>query len=65
MCVLLELGYFTQDDILQIHPFAYEFHKFIVLYSSVELDCGNVAHYLYAFFYRGEYVFFPPSGYYK
>jgi hypothetical protein len=23
------LGYLTQDDILQIHPFAQEFHKFI------------------------------------
>jgi hypothetical protein len=33
MCVLLLLGYLTQDDILQIHPFALEFHKFIVFNS--------------------------------
>jgi hypothetical protein len=28
------LGYLTQDDILQIHPFAQEFHKFIVLIAE-------------------------------
>jgi hypothetical protein len=37
MCVLLWLGYLTQDDILQIHPFAQEFHKFFVFNSWVIL----------------------------
>jgi len=27
MFVFLWLGYLTQDDIFQFHPFAYEFHK--------------------------------------
>jgi hypothetical protein len=27
------IGYLTQDDILQIHSFAQEFHKFIVFNS--------------------------------
>jgi len=27
MCVFLWLGYLTQDDIFQFHPFAYEFHN--------------------------------------
>jgi hypothetical protein len=29
----LGLGYLTQDDILQIHPFTKEFHKFILFNS--------------------------------
>ena len=28
------MGYLTQDDIFQFHPFAYEFHKVIVFDSS-------------------------------
>jgi hypothetical protein len=38
MCVLLWLGYFTQDDILQIHPFAEEFHRFISLNAENAFD---------------------------
>jgi hypothetical protein len=39
------LGYLTQDDILQIHPFAQEFHKFIVFNSRVVLHCINIPHF--------------------
>ena len=55
MCVLLWLGYLTQDDILQIHPFAYKFHKFIVFNSWVVLHCVTVPHFLYPFLCWGSF----------
>jgi len=35
ICVLLCLGYLTQDDIFQLHPFAYEFDKVIVFVEGI------------------------------
>jgi hypothetical protein len=61
------LGYLTQDDMLQIHPFAYEFHKFIVLmyhifciHSSVE---GHLGSYFIPLpgFPSENHLFHPPS----
>ena len=62
--LLLWLGYITQDDILQIHPFGQEFHKFIVK-SRVVLHCVNVPQFLYPFFCWGTSGLFPAFGYYK
>jgi hypothetical protein len=42
--LLLCLGYLTQDDILQMHPFAQEFHKFIVSLPAYVAEDGLVGH---------------------
>jgi hypothetical protein len=44
------LGYLTQDDALQVHPFAREFYKFILFNSWVVLNCVNVPHFQCPFF---------------
>jgi len=49
MCVSLWLGYLTQDDIFQFHPFAYEFHKVIVFDIWVIFHCVDVPYFLYPF----------------
>jgi len=65
MCVILWLGYLSQDDIFQVHPFAYEFHKVIVFDSWVIFHCVDVSHFQYQFLCWRASGFFPASGYYK
>jgi len=65
MCVFLWLGYLTQDDIFQFHPFAYEFHKVIVFDSWVVFRSVGVPYFLYPFLFWRASGFFSASDYYK
>jgi hypothetical protein len=43
------IGYLTKDYILQIYPFAQEFHKFIIFNRGILPHGVNVPHFLYPF----------------
>jgi hypothetical protein len=62
----LSLGYLTQDDIFQFHPFAWKTCKVLIFNNCVAFHCVNASHFfLYPFFGWGTSGLFPASGYYK
>jgi hypothetical protein len=65
MFVFLALGYLTQDDLFQFHPFACIFHDVIVLNSWAKLPGVAVQHFLYPLFGWGTPMLFLVSGYYE
>ena len=65
MCVLLWLGYLTQNSIFYFHPFACEFHEVTVFNSCVVLHCVNVSHFLHPLLCWGTSGLFLASGYCK
>ena len=65
MCVLLWLGYLTQDDTFRFHIFACKCHEVLVFNSWVFLNYVNVLHFLYAFHCWGTSGLFPASTYHE
>jgi hypothetical protein len=62
ICVLLWLGYLTQDDILEFHVFAFKFYEVIVFNIWVALHCVSIPHFLYPFLCWGTSGLVPASG---
>jgi hypothetical protein len=65
MCVLLWLGYLSQDAIFKFHLLACKFHEVTVFNWWIVLHCVNVPHFLYLFFCWGTSGLFSASGCYK